>query len=481
MKIKTIIFDLDNTLAKTDSLEDIRLAHDLYGMDEAINNVQLFPKTLKVLDHLKSIGLPLGLVSNSPRWYVDKFLDHFDLTKYFEVVLTYTETSKINGVKPSGLGIIEALRQMGIPPHKDVLYIGDDAKDILASYDAGVTPIVPSWASRVPVAHMPAAVLSTDFLIESLDDLEHLGLIAELCATKKTFDFPKKQLNFIPLDRSGNVITLSNDLATLCFGRYFTKQSPTSYNYHKTHPLSLEIISKEHSDIYSLPTYMVDLLEHAINKIPETPISQITHFDIVTVIPSKPHKPNKRLENFLKNISDKFVETHPHTKFIDDLFYFDDGTQDSKTLRYEERIIELESRFHFNKKYHSLIKGANILVIDDVITTGSTLKTASDLLSSFEPNRVLNICLAKTVSITERKECPSCHSLMSIRTNSHTQIDFWGCRNRACTHTEDIKIKDCPHCKKPMTLKLSRRNQYFLSCTGYYDSPKCTHSESYNV
>lgn len=480
MKIKAVLFDLDNTLANTNSLEEIRLTHDLYALDDAIQNIRLYPKTISILEHLKSINLPLGLVSNSPRWYVDKFLTHFDLEKYFDVVLTYTETSKFNGVKPNGLGIIRALEQIGIKSDKDVLYIGDDAKDILASYEAGVIPIVPSWASREPVAHMPAAVLSTEYLLQSLNETDNLGLIAELCATKKTFDFPKKQLNFIPLDRSGNVITLSNNLSTLCFGRYFTKQSPISHNYHKAHPLSLEIISKEHHEDYSLPSYMVDLLEHSIRKIPETPMSQISHFDIITVIPSKPQKTNKRLEKFLDAIADKLRATHPNTQFIDDLFYFDNGSRDSKTLRYEERLIELQNKFHFNEKYQSLIAGSNILVIDDVITSGSTLKRASDLLTLYAPNRVLNICLAKTVSITEKKECPECFSLMSIRTNSQTKIDFWGCRNQNCSHTESIKIKDCPECHRPMTLKLSKYNNYFLSCTGYYESPRCTHSESYN-
>ncbi|MDC5699398.1 HAD family hydrolase, partial [Acinetobacter baumannii] len=146
MKTTCILFDLDNTLANTDSLEEIRLSHDLYNLRECLKGISLYPKTKILLDSLIKRKIPIGLVTNSPRWYVDILLEHFELQSYFPVVITYTEAIKFNGAKPSGLGILRALELLNIKASSQVLYIGDDYKDIIASYEAKITPIVPSWA-----------------------------------------------------------------------------------------------------------------------------------------------------------------------------------------------------------------------------------------------------------------------------------------------------------------------------------------------
>ncbi|MGQ9373368.1 HAD-IA family hydrolase [Acinetobacter tandoii] len=479
MKITCILFDLDNTLANTNLLEEIRISHDLYKLTESLSEISLYPKTRELLDTLVKKEIPIGLVTNSPRWYVDTFLKHFDLESYFSTIITYTEAIKFNGVKPSGLGIVNALERIGIQATPQVLYIGDDYIDILASYDAGVTPIVPSWASRKPVSQTPAAVLSTDILLNSINDLDNAKLIAELCADKETFDFPKEHLNFIPLDKDANIITLSHNLNTLCFGRYFTRQSPISAKYQKEHKLSLEILRKENEVNYTIPQYFCDLLTHTIKKIPQYSQSRINNFDIVTVVPAK-YGRVPRLENLLNEIKNNLALEYPDIQFIPDLFYFDQDAESSKNLRPDERIIENNNKFHLNETYSMKLNGKNILIIDDVITTGSTLRRANELIENFNPNRILNICLAKTVSISERKVCPECQTLMAIRTNNQTQIDFWGCRNHNCSYTESIKIKDCPKCNEPMIKKLNRRGQFFLSCKGYYNEPPCRHAESYN-
>ncbi|GAA5587542.1 phosphoglycolate phosphatase [Acinetobacter calcoaceticus] len=477
MKTTCILFDLDNTLANTDSLEEIRLSHDLYNLKANLSGISLYPKTKILLDSLIEKNVPIGLVTNSPRWYVDILLEHFELTNYFPVVITYTEAIKFGGAKPSGLGIIKALELLNIEASPQVLYIGDDYKDILASYEAKVTPIVPTWASRKPVSQMPSAVLSTEVLLNFIDDLDNTKLIAELCADKETFDFPKKLLNFVPLDKNANVITLSQNLRTLCFGRYFTKQSPISATYQKDHKLSLEILRKETEENYKIPQYFCDLLVHTIRKIPEYIHSGIIKFDIITVIPAKFER-TPRLENLLSQIEENLK--NDNVLFLKDLFYFDKDAESSKNLGPDERIIENNTKFHMNKSYVNILENKNILIIDDVITTGSTLRRANELLEAFNPNRILNICFAKTVSMSERKVCPTCQSLMVIRTNGSTQIDFWGCKNRNCSYTEDIKIKDCPECDEPMVIKLNKRGQYFLSCKGYHNEPPCRHAESYN-
>lgn len=48
------------------------------------------------------------------------------------------------GIKPSPQGINLALNNLNLTNKNNVLFIGDDAKDINASYAAGVKPITPA-------------------------------------------------------------------------------------------------------------------------------------------------------------------------------------------------------------------------------------------------------------------------------------------------------------------------------------------------
>lgn len=49
----------------------------------------------------------------------------------------------------------------------------------------------------------------------------------------------------------------------------------------------------------------------------------------------------------------------------------------------------------------SVIKGKNILVIDDVVTSGSSLKAAIKLIKNYHPNQVKGMALAKKVYLKD--------------------------------------------------------------------------------
>ncbi|HGU4444318.1 TPA: phosphoribosyltransferase family protein, partial [Escherichia coli] len=150
---------------------------------------------------------------------------------------------------------------------------------------------------------------------------------------------------------------------------------------------------------------------------------------------------NKRLENLLTRLSRH--SKNPKTAYISDLFYFSEGAKSLKTLGRDEREREIKKNLNFNPKYASIIENAKILIIDDVITTGSTLKGAKLLLEKMQPQRVLSIALAKTVSISEDMQfCDKCGRLMRVRRNSKTGEHFMGCtgffETPQCRHTMSI-------------------------------------------
>ncbi|MBS7782151.1 HAD-IIIC family phosphatase [Providencia stuartii] len=439
--VEAILFDLDNTLINTNSSQEYRESTNNQPLtDEQLSTTKLYPKTKTILDKLKQNNITLGIVTNSPRRYALDILEHHNIKDFFDTIVTYNEVGA-DGMRPSPKGINLALSNLKLNSNNNILFIGDDAKDINASYAAGIKPLAPAWASKEFIGQMPAAMISTQCLTEELNNYNHIDLIADRCANFNTFDIDKKWLFFIPMNKDGKIGAIKKDeIDFICLGRYFSQKNKLTAKIHEQHTLSKEIYKKETDPKYVAPEYWVELLSFFIDKTPEYLFNDKEKFDIITVIPAKKGN-NKRLENLLTRLSRH--SKNPKTAYISDLFYFSEGAKSLKTLGRDEREREIKKNLNFNPKYASIIENAKILIIDDVITTGSTLKGAKLLLEKMQPQRVLSIALAKTVSISEDMQfCDKCGRLMRVRRNSKTGEHFMGCtgffETPQCRHTMSI-------------------------------------------
>lgn len=473
-RVDAVLFDLDNTLVNSKTLKKFRESRDRQGLTDALKSIKPYKNTTALLEGIKKKGILLGLITNSPRWYAEKVISHIGI-ELFDVVITYDDVGP-NGIKPSPEGINKAIIELGLNKKNNIIYIGDEFTDMNAAYYAGVKPIAPSWASRDPISQMPAAVMCTNNLLRQLDSFENIALIADLSADKGTFQFEKEQLNFAPLDQYGNVVSANRDeIFTVCFGRYFSQSGLLTSSYHQHHNLSKTIYEKEKNSTFVAPEYWVDLLSKAITSLPKFFLECNQQFDIITVIPSKKGR-NPRLENLLSRIERNAKHS---SDFIKDIFYFDDDAQSLKSLgNKERREEEVNNKLHLKKKYQEYIRGKKVVVIDDVITTGSTLRRASNLLLDNGAERVINLCLAKTVSVIEDfNYCPECGKVMKIRRNKKN-IPFWACSGyfdkiNKCTHTEPVVLKPCPsNCGGNLITKSG--SSLFAGCTSY---PKCMYTE----
>ncbi|NQZ89076.1 MAG: HAD-IA family hydrolase [Colwellia sp.] len=480
LKLDAAIFDLDNTLCLTDSLEKIRCSgNPALLTDEALAGVSLIKCIPKVLNELKKQDVKLGLVTNSPRWYVEILLKHLNLSD-FESIITHTDVGHAN-IKPSPVGINKAIAELGLSNSHNIIYVGDNYRDFVAAYAAGVKPIAPSWGSKKPITQMPAAVLSSDSLIDDINDFEHMCLIADRCAESASFNIPKKHLYFAPMNLEGNVVALDRDqISLVTFGRYFSQKSELTAKYFEKHKLSQHIAEKESNPRFVAPEYWVDLFGHAIIELAKFFIDEGSRFDIITVIPSKKGK-NPRLENLLKRIKRK---SSVSSTFIPDLFYFEDDAKSLKTLGgKDKREAEIARVLKINTKHVALLQGSKVLIIDDILTTGATFRGAFNLLSEYKPTKILGLCLAKTVNTTQDiKECPECNRSMRLAKNGKTGIHFWSCtgffEQPQCKKTAPMKIKDCPKCGDIIYTKPYRTGN-FLACQGYYNKEnKCDYTEN---
>jgi predicted amidophosphoribosyltransferase len=67
-------------------------------------------------------------------------------------------------------------------------------------------------------------------------------------------------------------------------------------------------------------------------------------------------------------------------------------------LQRKQRLENVRNAFKLNKKFVNLIKNKNILLIDDVVTTGATINECTKVLKSSGASKIFCLTLAKTVN-----------------------------------------------------------------------------------
>ncbi|MBR2141088.1 MAG: ComF family protein [Rickettsiales bacterium] len=83
---------------------------------------------------------------------------------------------------------------------------------------------------------------------------------------------------------------------------------------------------------------------------------------------------------------------------IYDLIIKTKNTKAQSSLSHKERKFNLKLAFKLNEKYKDIVKNKNILIVDDVFTTGSTANECSKILKkSGAVGRIFVLTIAKTV------------------------------------------------------------------------------------
>jgi pyrophosphatase PpaX len=154
--------------------------HVRTGLTYAFSDMRLFPGVREVLDYGARQGIPMGLVTSSPKPQVQKALKDLDIARYFDAVVTGDD---ITHFKPHPEPVQMALDTLGKPP-EGTLFIGDYTVDVIAGKAAGT-----ETALFVPEQHgrfYDFAVLHATrpgFVFSAYPELlEHLQLHCEMAA-----------------------------------------------------------------------------------------------------------------------------------------------------------------------------------------------------------------------------------------------------------------------------------------------------------
>lgn len=134
-----IIFDLDQTIADTSSLESLRKERNWVGVYKNLDKIKIYTDMYKVVEILRDRDYMIGVVTNSPKTYCIKVLDYLNIKVDFEVGYHCTTLKK-----PHPDPVLYCIKQLG--DNFDKVYgVGDGLNDVLSYKRSNIISIGSLW------------------------------------------------------------------------------------------------------------------------------------------------------------------------------------------------------------------------------------------------------------------------------------------------------------------------------------------------
>jgi competence protein ComFC len=147
-----------------------------------------------------------------------------------------------------------------------------------------------------------------------------------------------------------------------------------------------------HDYKYCNKTYYYKLFSHLLIQYMSE--SRFINFDYITAVPLHKIKQRKRGFNQSELLARQIGKYFKIT-YIDSLKRNNNTEKQSNLSRYA-RQKNLQNVFDIaSKKIPPLLNGADILIIDDIFTTGTTVNECSKILKSYGANRVFVLTLVR--------------------------------------------------------------------------------------
>jgi len=145
--------------------ESIKIYRD-YQRSNFIELISLFPGIEELLEELKKRSYKMALVTSRLKGTTWQGIEKFNLSRYFDVVVTCDDTDKH---KPDPEPVNIALEKLGSKPEESMM-VGDSMYDILCGKNAGVKTVLVGWALAVSEEERVGPD-KPDFLIAEAMDL----------------------------------------------------------------------------------------------------------------------------------------------------------------------------------------------------------------------------------------------------------------------------------------------------------------------
>lgn len=407
------LFDLDQTLVETDDMTAVREAGKNRNDDEYKAKVEAAYKlqndrpyySEKLISKIRAEfpNMKIGIFTRSPRSYATTVLKLAYPSTTWDTVIAYEDVKR---TKPYGEGIDKAMWACGQSRIDKVVLVGDGDNDVRAAYNAGCVMVLDttSWPfSHTPdnwraLGHMPDATISDPQQLigvlkdyrANLPELERLLSGTAGMAGMARFDRIGK---FIPTELGGNKTVYP----VFTCGRSFSGYASLKWR-RQWHKLTESIHVQKNADDF--PKEWVQAVRAFIDQ-KFSVLQMMGGGLVVTVIPHRPGR-KPRLEKFLEQLEKSYAKTPAAGKikfsFVPKLLSYKDGVRSNSNDKLGQIDRFKNIRDHLEVTDKQAAKGAQILVIDDVSTTGSSLIYAKKYLLEAGANEVTLFSIAMNIS-----------------------------------------------------------------------------------
>jgi ComF family protein len=153
---------------------------------------------------------------------------------------------------------------------------------------------------------------------------------------------------------------------------------------------SKEIIHKfKYNDHLHILDYFIGLMLNMGKEV-------IQQSDVIIPVPMHKYKLLKRGYNQSALLAMK-LSSKSKIKYLPHALVKAKNTTPQADLKKDDRIKNVKNSFKLNSKFQESLKGKNILLIDDVVTTGATISECCKTLRKASPKKIFVLSLAKRV------------------------------------------------------------------------------------
>lgn len=118
--------------------------------------------------------------------------------------------------------------------------------------------------------------------------------------------------------------------------------------------------------------------------------------DVIVPVPMHKYKLLKRGYNQAALLAMK-LSSKLKIKYLPQALIKTNNTIPQAELKKDDRIKNVKNSFKVNPKFKESLKGKNILLVDDVITTGATIDECCKTLRKAGPKNIFVLSIAKRV------------------------------------------------------------------------------------
>lgn len=388
----TILFDLDDTLVMTHEIEELR-QRAIYGQQpwsqvyNKFDETYLVPRTLELISFLKQgikwntieISYDIGIVTSSPRHYAEKLLNYHNFE--IPVISAYHDTLKH---KPSPDPILNAMEKLGADSSKTI-YVGDTEDDVQASILAGCTPFLfDPDLSYFGTSYTKRLVLDGGRLVTDWQDfLEHLGEIHGMLTDEapSNYDAFFSEYGIKNLEKRKD---LEKEGYDIYFRHIYYPNGKRKILSETNSNLDLSISDLLYSSYYE---NLKQLYERPARIFSEEIIKWLNS-DSQLVLISAPSSQEGSHNTGEKMVVNTICEYNAN--FVNGV----DILERHKSVeQYSKYAAHLDS---ISVTLPSEMKNNKIIIIDNIVTSGGTLKACIDRVKEAGAKSVIGLAIAKT-------------------------------------------------------------------------------------